>query len=329
MKIVIITDGNNKLGMGHIYQSITLAGFLSQKTHHKARILFITKSDEKVIDLITKTGYTVYHYHDDKSIFNALRNEKPDRIIFDKLDVSPDLAYTIKKKIKAKLIIFTNLTKANEYADVTILADIGSNFKNIVKKDSSTGKVQFFGPKYWLLRPEFYEFKKKKNHSSKSVKNIMLIFGGADSSNLSSAVLNKLLQMEMTFNIVLVLGVAFAHHEQLNIVLNKNRFSPSTVQVVQNLTNVAESMFKSDVVFTSPGLSFFEALAVGTPVIGFHQNELQRDVYKGFLTTVDISELFKLPEMIKNKSFIFPNHPFVISMEIGEGKDEIINEILA
>lgn len=87
-------------------------------------------------------------------------------------------------------------------------------------------------------------------------------------------------------------------------------------------------MFDSDVVFASPGLSFFEALAVGTPVIGFHQNELQRDVYKGFLTTVDISELDKLPLMIKNKSFIFPDNPFVVSMEIGEGKDEFINEIL-
>jgi spore coat polysaccharide biosynthesis predicted glycosyltransferase SpsG len=329
MKIAIITDGNNKLGMGHIYQSMALADMLSNKTNDKVEISFITKSVRKVIDLLKKTRHPVYHYSDDDLIFDALREKRQDRIIFDKLDVSPDLARKIKEMLDAKLIIFTNLTKANEYADVTILADIGSNFKNVVIKDNSTGRVEFFGPKYWLLRPEFYEFKKKKKLSNKSVKNIMLIFGGSDPSNLSSAVLNELLQMEMTFNIVLVLGAAFAHHKQLNIVLKKNRFSPSTVQVVQNLTNVAETMFNSDVVFASPGLSFFEALAVGTPVIGFHQNELQRDVYKGFLTTVDISELCKLPLMIKNKSFIFPNHPFVVSMEIGEGKDEIINEILA
>lgn len=329
MKIVIITDGNNKLGMGHIYQSIVLADNLKNKTNDKIEISFMTKSDGSITNLITKTGYTVYHLQDDESIFSALKNEKPDRIIFDKLDVSPELACKIKKELNVKLIILNNLTKANEFADVTVLADIGSNFENIIKKDNITKKVQFFGPKYWLLRPEFYEFKKRKKQPIKSVKKIMLIFGGSDPSNLSSAVLNTLLQMETTFHIILVLGAGFTHHEQLNRVIDKNRSSSSEVQVVQNLTEVAETMFNSDIVLASPGLSFFEALAVGTPVIGFHQNELQRDVYKGLLTTVDISELEKLPLMIKNKSFIFPNDPFVVSMKIGEGKDEIINEILS
>ena len=96
MKIAIITDGNNTLGMGHIYQSVTLAGFLSQRTDYKAQIFFMTKSDAKVTDLVTKSGYIVCHYPDDESILNSLRDEKPDRIIFDKLDVSPELAYKIK-----------------------------------------------------------------------------------------------------------------------------------------------------------------------------------------------------------------------------------------
>ena len=87
-------------------------------------------------------------------------------------------------------------------------------------------------------------------------------------------------------------------------------------------------MHKNDVVFASPGLSFFEALSVGTPVLGFHQNELQRDTYKGYLTTVAKSELSKLSSMIENKSFVFPDDPFVASMEIGKGKDDIIRGIL-
>ena len=87
-------------------------------------------------------------------------------------------------------------------------------------------------------------------------------------------------------------------------------------------------MYDSDVVFASPGLSFFEALSVGTPVIGFHQDDLQKETYKELLPTIDASELTKLPSMIKNKSFIFPSDPVVVSMEIGEGKDMILNEIL-
>ena len=94
------------------------------------------------------------------------------------------------------------------------------------------------------------------------------------------------------------------------------------------MTNVGEAMYKSDVVFASPGLSFFESLAVGTPVIGFHQNELQRDVYADILPTMGIADLHNLNSIIKNKSFLFPSDPIIKSMEIGEGKDEIINEIL-
>lgn len=328
MKVAIVTDGDNTIGMGHIYQSLTLADALSEQLHNRANIFFMTKSSQNAIARISKSGYKVYRYPDDNSILNALTNEKPDRIIFDKINVAPALASSIKDTINAKLIIFTNLTTANQYADITILADIGSNFKNIYDKDQVTGKAHFWGPKYWLLRPEFYEYHKKKKEPLIGVEKIMLIFGGADSSNLTSMVLNELLHMDSAFKIIVTLGSAFAHHEELDTILTGSRCTRSIVQIVENLTNVAETMHKSDVVFASPGLSFFEALSVGTPVLGFHHNELQRDTYKGYLTTVDKSELSKLSSMIENKSFIFPDDPFVTSMKIGKGKDEIIREIL-
>ena len=328
MKIAIITDGDSTIGMGHIYQSITLADALSKQLHSRANIFFMTKSEQRVIARISESGYNVCRYPGDNSILNALKNEKPDRIIFDKINVGPVLAKRIKDTIDAKLIIFTNLTTANQYADVTILADIGSNFKNICDKDEITGKVHFWGPKYWLLRPEFYEYHKKPKDPLVRIEKIMLIFGGADSSNLTTIVLSELLRMGSTFRLIVVLGAAFGHHEELNTTLSENRITKSTVQIVDNLANVAEIMYKNDVVFASPGLSFFEALLVGTPVLGFHQNALQRDTYKGYLTTVDKKELSKLSSIIKSKTFIFPDDPFVTSMEIGKGKTEIIREIL-
>lgn len=328
MKIVIITDGNNKLGMGHIYQSMALADMLSNKTNDKVEISFITKSDEKFIDLLTKTRHPVYHYSDDDLIFDALREERQDRIIFDKLDVSPDLARKIKEMLDAKLIIFTNLTEANQYADIAVMAGMGSNFKNIYNKNKTTGKVQFWGPKYWLFRPEFYEYKKGKTNSNDSIKNIMMIFGGADQTNLSSIVLNELLQMDLSFNITLLLGIAFEHNKELNAVFKQNELTKSTVQIIKNATNVAEIMYASNVVFTSPGLSFFESLLVGTPVLCFHQNKFQQDAWKGHIATIDKRDVHKVPSIIEKKSFIFPSDPLITSMKIGEGKNEILNEIL-
>ena len=328
MKIAIITDGNNTLGMGHVYQSVTLAGELSKKMNSQSEIFFITKSEHIVIDRLSETGFAVYQYSDDNVILNALVTEAPDRIIFDKLDVSPLLARQIKETIGCKLIIFTNLTTANQYADLTVLADIGSNFKNMCEKDAISGAVHYYGPKYWMLRPEFFAYTKRTKKPLSRVRNIMLIFGGADHSNLTSAVLNELLHMPSIFEILVVVGAAFEHHEELSAAIDQNRITQSTCRIVHNLKNVAEEMHRSDVVFASPGLSFFEALAVGTPVVGFHQNELQRDVYKGYLTTRDKSEVSELSSIIENMSFVYPDDPFVVAMEIGQGKDELIRAIL-
>jgi spore coat polysaccharide biosynthesis predicted glycosyltransferase SpsG len=329
MKIAIITDGNNTLGMGHVYQSVTLAGELSKKMDSQSKIFFITKSDHIVIDRLSETGFDVYQYPDDDVILNALVSEAPDRIIFDKLDVSPLLAKQIKETIGCKLTIFTNLTTANQYADITVLAGMGSNFKNVCEKDAISGAIHYYGPKYWMLRPEFFVYIKKTKKPLSRVKNVMLIFGGVDESNLTSMVLNELLSMNIDFEIMTVVGAAFNHHAELNAVIEKNRFTHSKLQIVQNLNNVAETMHNSDVVFTSPGLSYYEALATGTPVVGFHQNEMQRDVHSEYLKTLDKSELFKLSSIIENKSFIFPDDPFIASMEIGQGKDEIIHAILS
>jgi spore coat polysaccharide biosynthesis predicted glycosyltransferase SpsG len=328
MKIAIITDGNNTLGMGHVYQSVTLAGELSKKMNSQSKIFFITKSGQIVIERLYETGFEVYQYPNDDAILKSLISEAPDRIIFDKLDVSPLLARQIKEIIGCKLIIFTNLTAANQYADITVLADIGSNFKNIREVDALSGAVHYYGPKYWMLRPEFLMYGKKKKKPLSRVRNIMMIFGGSDHSNLTSIVLNELLHTNSSFEILVVVGAAFKHHEELNAVIEQNQQTESKVHIVNNFKDVAEAMHRTDVVFASPGLSFFEALAVGTPVLGFHQDELQRDVYEGYLTTLDKCDLFKLSSIIEKKSFIFPDDPFIASMEIGQGKDEIMIEIL-
>ncbi|WP_374032737.1 hypothetical protein [Bdellovibrio bacteriovorus] len=266
-------------------------------------------------------------FESDEQIFNRLSETKPDRIIFDKLDVSPELALKIKAELGTKLIIFTNLTEANQHADMTVLADIGSNFKNIAKRETS-GRIEYYGPKYWLLRPEFYEFKKlKKAHKSK-IENLMLMFGGADPANMSSQVLDEILGMAEEFNVLLVLGGSFKHHSELNGVLEKNKLTKCRLRIAENLKEVAKEMYSSDVVFASPGLSFFEALAVGTPVVGFHQDELQRDVYADILPTHGREDVFKVPTILRDRTFLFPEDLLISQMEIGEGKDELIEEIL-
>ncbi len=330
MKIAIITDGNNVLGMGHVYQSVTLAGELSKKIDSKCMIFFLTKSDQVVTDRLSETGFEVFRYPSDDAILQALVREAPDRVIFDKLDVPPNLARQIKQSLNCKLIIFTNLTAANKYANMTVLAGMGRNFKNVREIDAVSGVVHYFGPKYWILRPEFFMYAKIPKEPLKQVKKIMLMFGGVDQLNLTCTVLDELLRINGGgFAILVVVGRAYTYHKELNKIVERSRMDRSDVQLVHDLKDVAKAMHQADVVFTSPGLSYYEALTVGTPVVGFHQNDMQRDVHSEHLVTLDKSESSRIASIINNRSFIFPEDPLIASMEIGRGKDEIIQAILS
>lgn len=328
MKVKIITDGNNILGLGHIYQSVTLAFYLSHLKTHNIEIEFITKSDESIAKLITDSGFNVSRFLSDEEIFSYLMKEKADRIIFDKLDVSPTLAKKIKINLKTKLIIFSNLTSANIYADISVIADYGSNFNNIVKKDKQTGRTSYNGPKYWILRPDFYETKKSGNKVNDIIENILLIFGGSDPSNYSTFVLEELISFNKKFKVNVVLGKGFNHNKEFNSVVDNCKSNSVEVTVLRNVSNIAQLMQKSDLVFASPGLSLFEALSLGKSVLCFHQNDEQMKAYKGYITTYGISGINKIRQLLENREFLSPALPIIKNMEIGMGKDELINEII-
>ncbi|MCE5205748.1 MAG: hypothetical protein LLF80_06565 [Porphyromonadaceae bacterium] len=323
-RIIYITDGNEVQGLGHVYQSKTFANYLISKSKVGVNITFLTKSDDSVITLISEEGYNIIKCGSDSDIFKYLQNKNPDIIIFDKIDVNPILAKNIKNKLRSKLVIFTNLSTANDYADISILADIGSDFKNI-KEILQNNQIKYFGPKYWILRPEFYSIKKNIQENNEIIKNILLIFGGADPCNYSLDVARGLLSMNDNFNLNIIVGMSYKYISSLNEVLKKNK---NRVTLLRNVKNVAFIMKESDLVITSPGISFFEALVVGTPVICFHQDELQKKVYSTTFDTYGKENIHLLPSIIKSRRFVFPDNPLVKEMEIGEGITELINQIL-
>jgi spore coat polysaccharide biosynthesis predicted glycosyltransferase SpsG len=310
--------------MGHVQQATTLAGELRAN----ADVTFLTKSDDIVLSAIRESGFEATRLRSDDEIFRHLMTLDPDIIVFDKIDVEEWLARDIKRTLKASLVIFTNLTTANRHADIAVTADIGSRFKNVTYTDKDTNTRYYFGPKYWMLRPEFHEYKSKGKVSSDKLEKILLIFGGSDPSNLTSVVLEELLGMDRTFWIDVILGAHFGHDDSVKRVLEQYAGKRADVTVHRNIKNVAELMHKADLAISSTGLSVFEALCVGTPVIVMPHNDLQRDTYKGFMRMLERDEVGKLEGLIERADFTFPHEDHIAEMEIGEGVEELVDTIL-
>ena len=63
-------------------------------------------------------------------------------------------------------------------------------------------------------------------------------------------------------------------------------------------------------------------------MVSFHQNLLQKDGFKGFLPTLDKSEVNKLADIIAKQEYANPYGDYIKAFEIGEGKKEVIEAIL-
>jgi len=330
-RICVITDGGQQMGMGHVQQSTTLAKALRRS----ADVFFLTKSDEHVVAAISEAGFKVSALADDAQIFAFLQSAPPDMVLFDKIDVDVGLARQIRAGLPSRLVIFTNLTAANAVAHMVVLqraADLGtdpaSRFRNETFTDPTSGTRYFYGPRYWVLRPEFHTYRQRGKTPRRPPQRILLAFGGSDPTNLTSVVLDTLLGGETVHAIDVILGRHFAHQDAVERVLERHPERRQAVTLHRNVSNVAELMYAADLAITAAGISMFEALCVGTPVIVIPQDTLQRDTYRGVMRLLEADELAQLEDIIGRGDFSSSATPIIAAMEIGDGLEELIDSIL-
>lgn len=330
-RICVITDGGQQMGMGHVQQSTTLAKAL----RGTADVFFVTKSDEQVVATIREAGFEVSAFTDDVQIFAFLRAAPPDVVLFDKIDVGVDLARQIRADLPSRLVIFTNLTAANAYAHMVVLqraAELGTDperrFRNEAFTDSSSGTRYFYGPRYWVLRPEFHAYRQFGKTPRRPPQRILLAFGGSDPTNLTSAVLDRLLGGETRYTIDAILGRHFPHQNAVERVLERHPERRQAVTLHRNVSNVAELMHAADLAITAAGMSMFEALCVGTPVIVIPQDALQRNTYQDVIRLLEIDDLMKLCDIIERSDFTNPDDAPIAAMTIGQGLNQLIASII-
>lgn len=320
-EIVIYTEGGFYLGLGNIYRMLELAKSLLKKAED-IQISFVTSSESYVVELIRRQGFDVRHVkHTMLSDLISTLNFKV--LIIDKLDIKEEFVSKIKtfKKELIKIVLFGNVSSANQIADLVVNAIIGSDFsnKNYVDK---YGTRYLTGPKYLTLRDEFV------HHSyiyKNECRNILLLFGGTDQANYSCKVLNDLLNASTQYNITLVIGKGYNFFDELEKILK----IAQDVQVLKNIKNVNEVMLANDFLITSPGTAMFEALYIGLPYLALYQNESQKEVFRDFLMTKSYSDINDISYYIQSIYYDFGYfQEKANNLEVGQGKDEIINQII-
>lgn len=319
-KIVFRTVGKMQLGMGHIYRCLTLAYKL---TGHE--ILFVADAQSDLgIARIREANFPIRQVKDEAEFEELLKEVQPDILVNDILDTTEEYMSMVVKYCK-RVVNFEDVGSGAKYADAVInaLYEKGEKLHN-----------EYYGSKYFCIRDEFLEEHPKE--FSEKVENILVIFGGADPSDLTGRLYEicKVLHgKHPSVNFHFLLGFAYPYKDKI-LTDEENR-----IYVHTDVKRVSAYMNKMDLAVTSQGRTVYELASMGVPSIVLAQNEREAEhvfagIQNGFINLGIGSEqdaltiISTIRWLIQTPKVRQEMRKLLLSKDFSKGQDRVIGLIL-
>ncbi len=276
MRLAIRVDASPTIGAGHAMRCITLAKALRRafkanniqlevtavstqganmlETAFKSADISITYVPQLESDVghINAEVWVVDHYKLDAKFESELVDDGAMVVVID------DLA---NRRHNCHLLIDVNLSKHSE-----------KRYTSLVPKDC----VQLIGPKYALLREEFYQARQK--NINRIPKHVLVCFGGSDPTNTTSTALQavaKVKELGLTADVVIGAGNIYKQ----TVVEQGRLIDGVTIHI--NSDNMAELMCKASLMIGAGGSMHWERCACDLPgvIITIADNQREATEY--------------------------------------------------
>ena len=253
-KIIFRADGYAKLGMGHIYNCLTLAySMLGQQ------VLLVTR--ESAADGLAKIKESNLPYRtfsDDIELDEIIADFQPDIWVNDCLNTTAEYIRHLRERVP-RVVTIEDLGSGIDEADAVINA--------LYPQDADRSTV-YSGHKYVCLRDEF-QIARPKTFSDK-VENIIVMFGGTDPSNLNKLVYDGLVAKGGIegVNIYFITGIGYDYEQ--NGVVDRPDLN---IYIRPNVPQVTKYMKHADLALTGQGRTIFELASMCVPAVVLSQNE--------------------------------------------------------
>ena len=263
--IIFRVDGMKSIGLGHIYNCITMA--FDMMGHN---VLFVTRKDcVEGLKKIRSTNMPYVTIDSDTDIESIIDRFKPDIWVNDCLNTTEETMKWLKAKVP-RVVSIEDVGPGTKYADAVINA--------LYEGKATLCKHTYEGSDYICLRNEFLIEKPKE--FSEHVGHIMVMFGGTDPSNLNSKLYKAAENItadypELVFDFVTGIGYDAEGH---GIISN----SEKRIYVHNDVSKVTDFMRIADLAITSQGRTVFEIASMGVPAVILAQN--QRELQHIFAT---------------------------------------------
>lgn len=253
MKVIILTEGGEEIGIGHIMRCTAIyEGFIEKNITPE----IIANIDEKTKVYLKGKKHRILNWLEDKkTLFNTLVN--CDVIIIDSYLADSNLYSKLTKNIKICVFLDDN-RRLNYSKGIVINPTVNAEkLKYPQKKEIK----YLLGSKYIPLRKEFWIVPKKK--INENVKNIMVTFGGNDFRNLCPIILNLLIKNYPNLIKNVIVGRGYNNIDEIEHIKDNN----TNLIFYPDAEKMREVMSVSDLAISAGGQTLFELACMGVPTI--------------------------------------------------------------
>lgn len=254
-KVLIRTDGNSQIGLGHLVRCSALAHMLKDKFSVTFFCMDIPFSLKKEFN---ECGFLCNIIGNESEFLSMLTTRTI--VVLDGYHF--DINY--QKQIKAtgsKLVCIDDLHEKEFVADLII-----NHAPGVKPSDYKAPVFAKFalGLEHALLRPAFLE-QSKRNHKHKKLGSIFICFGGADPSDITNKVLVEVVGFLEFKKIIVVIGAAYEHFERLKKLIEDDE----RIEVYRgvNENQMVALMREADLAIVPASGILYEVLTISIPVI--------------------------------------------------------------
>lgn len=318
-RIILRADGEENLGMGHIYRCLSIAYHL---TGHE--ILFVTRRQYLLgINKLKESFFPIKLIDNNEEIYSVIEEFHADIVVNDILDTEKDYILGLRERV-SRIVNFEDRGEGAVYADCVI---------NALYPEKGRSNI-YNGFKYFFIRDEFLTAMPKK--FSEAVKNIVVLFGGSDPSDLTRKTYGILQEIadehpEIEFHIITGFGYKYK-----NEVLDD---AEHHIYVHNNVKCVSKYLAEADLALTSQGRTIYELACMGVPSIVLAQNSRELEhifasIANGFINLGigrdQENETIRatIEWMLKTPNVRREMHELLLEKNFKQGQEQVIRLIL-
>lgn len=296
MNVCFRTDASIEIGSGHVMRCLTLAEALHASG---ATVRFFCRELlGNLSDYIENKGFPVtrlsvpenmtaslegtFHARwlgvpwqaDAEEVIEALGTlSRPVWMVVDHYAIALEWENKIRPSV-GNIMVIDDLADRCHDCDVLLDQNMYDQMEHRYDELVPDAAEKLLGPKYALLRQEFFEARKRLVKRDSTVRRILVFFGGCDPSNQTKKALDAIsLAGRDDLYVDVVVGSNNPHKTEIESLCRKRPLTGFHCQI----NNMAELMLAADLAIGGGGATTWERMCVGLPalIISLAENQVK------------------------------------------------------